>query len=375
MNLQEYSKDKFKILFENSPIGMALIDHESGNFLEVNQYLLDSTGYTKQEFLNLSFWDLTPKKYEQQELQQIENLNKNGKFGPYEKEYIRKDGSLFYIKINGFSLIDENNNKVVWGLIEDINQKKQYEIIYNDNKKLLEYIAVENNLDYILKKIVMLAQKRTPNIKCSILLLDKLNKHLLFGAAPSLPDFYNEAINGIEIGEKIGSCGSAAFKKERVIVENINTHENWQPYLELTNKANLHACWSEPIISSSNQVLGTFAIYNEMPKAPCDFEIKIIETYANIAAKAIEKYNNSLFVQENEHKLEQIFNNSQSGLLYIDENRRLIKANERFANILGYSNPDKMIGFSMEKFHLNHDRFVQFGKKNFSTLIHKSREF
>tara|TARA_B100001063_G_scaffold247239_1_gene291590 strand:+ start:3251 stop:6028 length:2778 start_codon:yes stop_codon:yes gene_type:complete len=372
---QEYSEQKFKILFENSPIGMALIDHETGDFLEVNQYLLDSTGYTKEEFIKLSFWDLTPIEYKKQEEQQLEDLNNNGKFGPNEKEYIRKDGTRFYIKISGFSLVDENNKKVVWGFIEDINSKKQYEIIYKDNKELLEYIAIENNLQKILDKIVNLAESRVCNMKCSLLLLDKEGKHLLNGAAPSLPDFYNEAINGIGIGKKIGSCGEAAFTKTRVIVDNIDTHENWKPFLELTNKANLHACWSEPILSSTNKVLGTFAIYNEIAKTPNEFELMLIETYANIASKAIEKHHNTKLIQENEYKLEQLFNNSPSGLLYIGENKLIIRANKRFRDILGYDSSDKMLGVSVEEFHLNHEKFIEFGNKNFIPLISNQKNF
>ncbi|WP_455756605.1 PAS domain S-box protein [Sulfurimonas sp.] len=370
-----YSKNKFQLLFENSPIGMSLVDQETGHFLEVNQSLLDSTGYTREELLALSFLDLTPQEYETQEQQKNKDLNNYGKFGPYEKEYIKKDGSHFYIQISGFSLIDENGKKVVWNLIEDIHQKKQYEIIYKDNKELLEYISIENNLQNILDKIVNLAEIRNPSVKCSILLLDKSGKHLINGSAPSLPDFYNEAVNGIAIGDKVGSCGSAAFNKKRVFVDNIDIHENWQPFLELTNKANLHACWSEPIISSSNEVLGTFAIYNEEVKHPNEFELKLIETYANTISKAIEKHNYTEIIFDNQNKLEQLFNNSQSGLLYIDENRLLIKANQRFADILGYETTEEMIGFSMEAFHLNHERFIEFGKNNFATLITKHKNF
>ena len=80
-----------------------------------------------------------------------------------------------------------------------------------------------------------------------------------------------------------------AYKKERVIVEDINSHENWAPFLELTRKANLHACWSEPILSSNKEILGTFAIYNNTPKAPTSFELKLISSYANLASIAIEK--------------------------------------------------------------------------------------
>lgn len=83
----------------------------------------------------------------------------------------------------------------------------------------------------------------------------------------------------------MGSCGSAAFTKKRVIVENIDQHENWQPYLELTRNANLHSCWSEPIFSSNDEILGTFAIYNDKPTYPTEFELKLISLYAHIDCK------------------------------------------------------------------------------------------
>ena len=301
----EPSDEKFRILFELSPLGMAMIEHKTGKFLEVNQSLLNSLNYSKEEFLSLSFYDITPNEYEEQEKQQIKDLESTGKFGPNEKEYIKKDGTRYPIIISGFSFTDSNNKKVVWGIIEDITEKKQYEIIYNDNKNLLEYIAIENSLQKVLDKIVNLAEKRNPEIICSILLLDETKQHLFTGSAPSLPKFYNDAVNGLKIGEKIGSCASAAYKKERVIVENINTHENWQDYLDLTQKANLHACWSQPIISSQNEVLGTFAIYNNVIKAPNTFMLNLIETYANVVAKAIEKNRYSEIIQKNTKELEE----------------------------------------------------------------------
>ena len=301
----ELSNEKFRILFELSPLGMAMLEHKTGKFLEVNQSLLNSLNYSKEEFLSLSFYDITPNEYEEQEKQQIKDLENTGKFGPNEKEYIKKDGTRYPIIISGFSFTNSDNKKVVWGIIEDITEKKQYEIIYNDNKFLLEYIAIETSLEKVLDKIVHLAEKRNSEITCSILLLDETKQCLITGSAPSLPKFYTDAINGVEIGEKVGSCGSAAYKKERVIVENINTHENWQDYLDLTQKANLHACWSQPIISSQNEVLGTFAIYNNVIKAPNIFMLNLIETYANVAAKAIEKNKYTQIIQKNTKELEE----------------------------------------------------------------------
>ena len=117
------SEERFRFLFKYSPIGMAMVDHATGEFVEVNDALLEYTQYTKDEFLKLSFWDITPKEYEQQEQEQIETLNKTGSFGPNYKEYIRKDGTRFPISIRGFILADEDGRKLVWGIIEDMSKQ------------------------------------------------------------------------------------------------------------------------------------------------------------------------------------------------------------------------------------------------------------
>ncbi|MDD2933716.1 MAG: EAL domain-containing protein [Methylotenera sp.] len=118
---------KFRILFEMSPVGMALVDHETGDFLEVNEAVLKPTGYTKDEFLKLSYWEITPKEYEPQELEQIRVLNETGRFGPNRKEYIRKDGSRYPIELSGAMFTDENGKAAVWGVIEDISARKEAE--------------------------------------------------------------------------------------------------------------------------------------------------------------------------------------------------------------------------------------------------------
>ena len=117
------SEEKFDKLFEYSPVGMAMIKHETGEFIEVNRALLEWTGYTKEEFLNLSFWDITPLEYQEQEQQQMLDLESKGRFGPNEKEYIRKDGSRFPIRLKGFIIEDVDGTKLVWGIIEDISNE------------------------------------------------------------------------------------------------------------------------------------------------------------------------------------------------------------------------------------------------------------
>lgn len=122
----------------------------------------------------------------------------------------------------------------------------------------------------------------------SVLLMDVDGKHLKHGAAPSLPDDYNRAIDGVEIGPSVGSCGTAAFRNEPVYVSDIATDPLWTDFKNVALSHGLKACWSMPIRSRSNRVLGTFALYHREPRAPGGQEKEIAELMTKIAALAIE---------------------------------------------------------------------------------------
>jgi diguanylate cyclase (GGDEF)-like protein len=170
-----------------------------------------------------------------------------------------------------------------------IVELKHAELIGQIRAHTLEMLAADEPLGDIMKVIVWGAENANPEMICSVLLLDSVGMHLVTGAAPSLPDFYNEAINGVEIGMGVGSCGTAAFTGERVIVENIQTHPYWTHYKTLAARANLNACWSQPILSSTGKVLGIFAIYHRTAHAPTKKDISLIERSARVASIAIEK--------------------------------------------------------------------------------------
>ncbi len=169
------------------------------------------------------------------------------------------------------------------GELYTLNEFEQF------RSQTLELLAEDVPLPDILEAIVRGVESLNPAMLCSILLLDSDGRHLGRGVAPSLPDFYNEAVNGLEIGLGVGSCGTAAFTGERVIVEDIATHPYWAPYTELAARAGLGSCWSQPIRSSSGQVLGTFAIYHLEASSPDELEINTIQQAANLAGIALDK--------------------------------------------------------------------------------------
>lgn len=152
----------------------------------------------------------------------------------------------------------------------------------------LRRLAAGAPLEEVLEVLVSTAERAKPDFLCSVLLLDRGEAQLRHGAAPSLPEFYNEAIDGLPIGPTVGSCGAAAHLGARVIVEDIMTHSNWVGFRDLAQRVGVGACWSEPIRSSNGDVLGTFAMYYREPRSPGQEDIRIIESIAHLAGIAIE---------------------------------------------------------------------------------------
>lgn len=153
---------------------------------------------------------------------------------------------------------------------------------------MLEMVAKSSALSDILNVIVLQIQKESPQSICSVLLFDKEEGCLRLGAAPSLPDFYNQLIDGVKVGMNVGSCGTAAYLNQRVIVENIAEHPYWKDYAKSAKQAGVAACWSDPIHSSKGEPLGTFAIYKQVPSSPTEKDFELIQFASNLASIAIE---------------------------------------------------------------------------------------
>ncbi|MCH8538773.1 MAG: diguanylate cyclase [Alkalimonas sp.] len=155
--------------------------------------------------------------------------------------------------------------------------------------EILSLISEGANLKAVLHHLVLQVEQLHPDTLCSILLLDSDQKTLRHGAAPSLSEAYNQAIDGVVIGLGVGSCGTAAFSGETVIVSDIHSHDYWQPYLELAELANVRSCWSEPVKNADGKVLGTFAIYHRQPAEPSPELLDKIKIYSKLAELAISR--------------------------------------------------------------------------------------
>jgi signal transduction histidine kinase/DNA-binding response OmpR family regulator len=171
---------------------------------------------------------------------------------------------------------------------------------------VLADIARGTPLPQALDSIVRLIEGQAEGMLCSVLLLDEQRGVLHHGAAPHLPHGYITAINGSAIGPEAGSCGAAAYRHERIVIEDIATHPYWARYRHLALPHGLRACWSTPIFSPERSVLGTFAMYYHEQRAPTDQEIEWVNAATNLASIAIVRSRVETLLLHSENQARQL---------------------------------------------------------------------
>lgn len=140
-----------------------------------------------------------------------------------------------------------------------------------------------------LEAMARIVERKNPGLRCSILLMDDNGEQVTVGAGPSLPAEYNAAVEGLRIGPGVGSCGTAAYWNEAVVVENIQEDPLWSELLEAAELAGVSACWSQPIIGTEDQVLGAMALYDEKPSTPTRHQMDGLEIAARMVGLAVER--------------------------------------------------------------------------------------
>lgn len=281
------SEEKYRFMFANNPQPMWIYDLETLAFLEINNAAINHYGYSREEFLSMAIKDIRPKEDIAALLKNIEQVSKTHSFSG-EWRHLKKNGEIINVEITSH-LITFNGHKARHVMVNDITEWKRLELLRNSEKHLLEIITQNAPLPKILEEIVLSVEALSENTIASILLLDDEGIHVHYGAAPHLPEGYNNALEGASIGPNAGSCGTAAYRKEPVIVADIEVDPLWDNYRELARAHGLSACWSTPIINLKGKVLGTFAMYYREPRSPKDEDFKLIEKATHLAEIAIER--------------------------------------------------------------------------------------
>ena len=215
----------------------------------------------------------------------------------------RQDGTYFPTEYTSTPILDEGMQiKGAVVTFRDISERHRNENLLRGEQQILEMISVEKSLVEIFERICRFVEELAGGSICSIFLYDGMA--LRVGAAPSLPAAYLQAIEGMFSSPKGGSCGTAAYRKEQVIVTDIATDPLWEPFRNLASEYDLRACWSTPILSKSNTVLGVLGIYKRQPQKPNVDDFTLMNLSCGLAGMAIERHVAQAALRTNQEELQ-----------------------------------------------------------------------
>src|SRR5579862_6296149 len=160
-------------------------------------------------------------------------------------------------------------------------------------KRTLEMIAGGASLPDILTNLCATIDAQSPDMMSMVMLMDPDGQRLWPIAAPRVPSQWTQAISPLLIGPNMGSCGTAAFRKDRVIIADVTIDPLMSGLSDGQSREaalahGLRAAWSQPLISKEGEVLGTFGLFHSMARSPSNRKLQLIEDAGHIAVIAIE---------------------------------------------------------------------------------------
>jgi len=216
-------------------------------------------------------------------------------------------------------------------------ERKHADALVRQSAVILEMIATGKQASSIYDAIASMYESRHPGMRCS--LLELKGDRLMHGGAPSLPEAYCQAVNGLKNGQDIGSCGTSTYTGKRVLVEDIATDPKWADLKSVALPFGLRSCWSEPIKNAAGKVLGAFGMYYNHPALPNEEELADLQSAARLAGIVMQKKLKDAWV----NKLSQAIEQAGESVVITDKNGVIEYVNPRFTRLTGYSS-DEAIG-------------------------------
>ena len=334
-------------VLETEPGTVYIFDLNKQANVYINRFWLSAYGYTPEETQAMG-GELLARLFHPDDLERIINSHESfrdaadGEMRTIEYRCRDKAGTWHWLSSRETPFARDELGRVnqILGIAHDITESKQTEILIGKQQQVLEMIASGAPLPEVLTALVRFIEAQSPGLLGSILLLDEDGIHVRLGAAPSLPDEFNAAVDGQPIGPSAGSCGTAAYRKQAVFVTDIATDPLWADYKAAALPHGLRACWSTPIFDVTQRVLGTFAMYYRQPGLPQPEHFRLIDAATHVAAIAIERYRQDEILRKSEVKFRTIIEASPVALAINDEHQNITLLNRKFVETFGYTQAD-----------------------------------
>ncbi|MFO1022965.1 MAG: PAS domain S-box protein, partial [Planctomycetales bacterium] len=340
------SEEKFAKVFRDAPILFAITDFETGMLVDFNDEALRVSGFQREDVIGKSSLEIgwiSPGERERMK----DAIARDGRFENMEVEFHGKDRRKIIGLVSGEQVVIEERSCLLTAMV-DITPRRQAQELLAFQNRVLEMLATGFPLTDILTELTRSVETMEPAMRASILLFDPEDQRLRHGAAPSLPREYVQLIDGVKIGEGVGSCGTAAWRRKPVIVEDIESDPLWADFKELGRTFGFRACWSSPILTHQGEVLGTFALYYAEPTRPTSHQEYLVSQATHLAAIAIHNRRREQALYERQAHLIASQRISKVGSWELDlSNPQNLDANrlrwtDEVYRIMGY-NPEQVV--------------------------------
>ena len=295
-------------LYQTAPVGFCLVDREI-RWVRINEQLARFHGKPVSEHIGRRMRDLIPEIAAKSE--------------PVYRKVFETGEPIVDAEVSGITPADPDTERhwlasfyplkledgtvyAVSNVVQDITSRKRAEMLQTGMSRVLELLAEGRDIVEVFDELARTVESQLgASSRCSVLLADEAEKRLRFCAAPNLPKEFHESVDGLPIGSAEGSCGTAAYRRETVIVANMMKDPLWEKYREVARSFGLKSSWSVPILSESDQVLGTLCVFHTRSYEPNSRETDVTQKAASLARVAIEHTKALATLQDREAALRQ----------------------------------------------------------------------
>ena len=337
-------EDRFRSIVDGLP---ALVSHMTpdGELAFANRLLLEYLGATLEELQSRPIdYSLHPDDRAGALAAWRESIETGHPFD-FEGRLRRADGVYRWFHMRGFPLRDTEGRIVLWYLLQtDADDRKRAEGLLAGEKRLLEMVARGHSRAAVLDALCRLVEEAIDGCYCAVLLVGQNGTCLEYGAAPGLPASFINSITGRPVCVRSGPSAMAAYLNEQVVATDLNLETRWleSGWCQMALSHGVQACWSTPFSSTTDDILGAFAIYHDEPWAPAEFDQSLMEHFTHVASIVAERVQSDSALKNSEARKTAILNSALDCIVTMDHEGCITEFNPAAERTFGFHRDEVM---------------------------------
>jgi len=356
------SEQRFRTLVEYAPEAIAVLDYDRKHFIDINENAVQLIKHPIEIMLGMGWDELSAPI-------QANNVPMERAVQPYYNEALEGGAPVFeWLILDAdnkqipcevrFARLPSQHRTLLRISLIDISTRKQQDLLFEHERNILSLMASHAPVTQVLDALCGVMETQYPGSMCSVMVLDASEQWLTPLAGPSLPKALVQAISPIPVGPDIAACGTAAYRKETVIVEDTESDPLFGgQFRDLARQFNILSVWSAPILSSSGQLWGTLAIYRRERYRPDANEMDLVRRLTQHAGIAIQSHRRGEALRLSERRYRMLYDETPTMFFTLDPNGTVLSVNQFGADHLGFTVSD-LIGRQFSTLHLPTDKLV-----------------